>query len=160
MSTSNERDIMPRIRIGTLILLTVLVLGPVGMAKTVAPISQMCGEGGLMRADKMSLLTAGELFTIRVLPETGYFDGPPQNYIQIEWITIAEVLNEAITDSICFADAEADVGGLEDLDYDFSESSMSGSFLLETYRLGIGCFEMLLPHGVTEGGLLLVLGDR
>jgi hypothetical protein len=150
---------MPKIRIGTLILLTVLVLGSVGMAKTVAPISQMYGEGGYVRADKkVSLLTAGELFTIRVLPETGYFDGPPQNYIQIEWMTIAEVLNEAATDSICFA--ETDAGGLEVLDYDFSESSMSGSFLLEVYRLGIGCFVELLPQGVTEGGLLLVLEYR
>ena len=140
-------------------LLTVLVLGPVGMAKTAMPISQQqYGEGWDVRADeKIPLLTAGELFTIRILPETGYFDGPAQNYIQIEWITIAEVLNEATTDSICLA--EADASGLEDLGYDFSESSMSSSFLLEMYRLGIGCFEMLLPQGANEIGLLLVLGD-
>ena len=141
-------------------LLTVLVLGQVGIAKTVAPISQQqYGEGWDVRADeKMPLLTAGELFTIRVLPEIGCFDGPAQNCIQIEWITIAEVLNGATADSICLA--EADAGGLEDLVYDFSESSMSSSFLVEMYRLGIGCFEMLLPQGATKVGLLPVLGDR
>ncbi len=150
---------MPRIGIGTLMLLTVLVLGRVGMAKTVAPISQRYGEGGLVRADeKTPLLTAGELFTIHLLPEISYFDGPAQICIQIEWISIAEVLDEANNDSICLA--EADAGGLEDLGYDFSESSMSDSFLLEAYGLGIGCFEELLPQGTTEGGLLLVLGDR
>ena len=139
--------------------LTVLVLGQGVMAKTAAPISQMYGEGGLVRADeKMPLLTAGELFTISVLPETGCFDGPAQNCIQIEWISIAEVLDEANNDSSCLFDADAD--GLGDLDYDFSESSMSSSFLLEAYVLGIGYFEELLPAGANEGGLLLVLGDR
>ncbi len=140
-------------------LLTVLVLGRVGMAKTTAPISQRYSEGGDVRADeKTPLLTAGELFTIRILPEISYFDGPAQNYIQIEWISITEVLDETNNDNICLA--EADAGGLEELVYDFSESSRSGSFLLEVYRLGIGYFEMLLPQGATEGGLLLVLGDR
>jgi hypothetical protein len=150
---------MPRIGIGTLILLTVLVLGQSGMAKPAAPISQMYGEGGLVRADdeKMSLLTAGELFTIRVLPESGCFDGPAQNCIQIEWISIAEVLDEGNNDSSCLA--EADAGGLEELHCDFSESSISGSFLLEVYVLGIGCFETLPPQRATEGGLLLVLGE-
>lgn len=150
---------MPRIGIGTLILLTVLVLGQSGMAKTAAPISQMYSEGGDVCADeKTPLLMAGELFTIRVLPESGCFDGPAQNCIQIEWISIAEVLDEANNDSICLA--EADAGGLEELAYDFSESSISGSFLLEVYVLGIGCFETLPPQGTIEGGLLLVLGDR
>jgi hypothetical protein len=140
-------------------LLTVLVLGQGGMAKPAAPISQIYGEGGDVRADeKTPLLTAGELFTIRILPETGCFDGPAQNCIQIEWITITEILDEANNDSSCLF--EADAGGLEDLSYDFSESSMSASFLLEVYVLGIGCFETLLPQGTTEGGLLLVLGDR
>jgi hypothetical protein len=153
---------MPRIRIGTLILLTVLVLGQGGMAKPAAPISQQqYGEGGLVRADekiKMPLLTAGELFTIRILPETGCFDGPAQNCIQFEWISIVEVLDKANNDSSCLF--EADAGGLDDLGYDFSESSISVSFLLEAYGLGIGCLEELLGQGATEGGLLLVLGDR
>ena len=150
---------MPRIRIGTLMLLMVLVPGRVGMAKTIVPISQMYGEGREVRADeKTPLLTAGELFTIRILPEISYFDGPAQICIQIEWISIAEVLDEASNDSICLF--EADVGGFEDLGYDFSESSVSVSFLLEAYGLGIGCFEELLPQGATEGGLLLVLGDK
>ncbi len=150
---------MPRIRIGTLMLLTVLVLGQGGMAKPAAPISQkMYGEGWDVCTDeKTPLLTAGELFTIRILPEANCFDGPTQNCIQIEWISIAEVLDEGNNDSICLA--EADAGGLEELAYDFSESSISVSFLLEVYVLGIGCFEML-PQETTEGGLLLVLGDR
>jgi hypothetical protein len=137
----------------------VLVLGQGGMAKTIAPIPQkMYGEGGDVCADeKTPLLTAGELFTIRILPETGCFDGPAQNCIQIEWITITEILDDTNNDSVCLA--EADAGGLEELVYDFSESSMSGSFLLEVYVLGVGCFEML-PQEATEGGLLLVLGDR
>jgi len=55
---------MPRIGIGTLILLAALVLPRSGMAKTAAPISQMYGEGGDVCTDKKApLLTAGELFT-------------------------------------------------------------------------------------------------
>ena len=145
----HERVIMPRIGIGTLILLAALVLPRSGMAKTAAPISQMYGEGGDVCTDKKApLLTAGELFTISILPEVSCFDSPKQSYIQIEWISIAEVLDNATTDSGRLV--EADAGGFEELSCDFSESSMSGSFLLKAYGLGIGCFEKLPPQGTVD----------
>ena len=127
--------------------LAVLVLPRVVMAKTGAPVSQTCGEvvGACTDTGKESLLlTASELFTISILPETGCFDGPKQSYIQTEWISIAEVLDNATADSSCLT--EADTGGFEDTSFDFSESSMSGSFLLEVYSLGIGYFKAVLPE--------------
>jgi len=144
---------MPRTRIGigTLILLAALVLPRDGMAKTAAPISQMYGEGGDVCTDKdkkVLLLTAGELFTISILSEANCFDSPKQSYIQIEWISIAEVLNNATTDRGRLV--EADAGGFEELSCDFSGSSMSGSFLLKVYGLGIGCFEKLPPQGMVD----------
>ncbi len=142
---------MPRIGIGTLILLAALVLPRGGMAKSAAPISQMYGEGGDVCTDKKApLLTAGELelFTISILPEAGCFDSPKQSYIQIEWISIAEVLGNATADSGCLV--EADAGGFEELSCDFSGSSMSVLFLLKAYGLGIGCFEKLPPQGTVD----------
>jgi len=140
---------MPRIGIGILILLVSVVLPRSGIAKTAAPISQMYGEGGDVCTDKKApLLTAGELFTISILPEANCFDSPKQSYIQIEWISIAEVLDNATTDSGCLI--EADAGGFEELSCDFSGSSMSGSFLLKAYGLGIGCFEKPPPQGTVD----------
>jgi len=140
---------MPRIGIGTLILLAVLVLPRGGMAKTAAPISQMYGEGGDVCTDKKApLLTAGELFTISISSEAGCFDSPKQSCIQIEWISIAEVLDNATTDSGRLV--EADAGGFEELSCDFSGSSMSVLFLLKAHGLGIGCFEKLPPQGTVD----------
>lgn len=150
---------MPRIGIGTLILLAVLVLPRGGMAKTAAPISQMYGEGGEVCTDKKALLlTAGELFTISILPEASCFDSPKQSYIQIEWISIAEVLDNATTESGCLV--EADAGGFEELSCDFSGSSMSGSFLLKAYGLGIGCFEKLPPQRTVDMQPQLAFASR
>lgn len=150
---------MPRIGIGTLILLAVLVLPRSGMAKTAAPISQMYGEGGEVCTDKKALLlTAGELFTISILPEASCFDSPKQSYIQIEWISIAEVLDNGTTDSGCLV--EADAGGFEELSCDFSGSSMSGSFLLKAYGLGIGCFKKLPPQGTVDMQPQLAFASR
>ena len=126
--------------------LAVLVLPQVVMAKTGAPVSQNCGDvvDACTGASKETqLLTASELFSISILSKAGCFDGPKQSYIQTEWISIAEILDDATADSGCLT--EADTGGFEDTSFDFSESSMSGSFLLEVYSLGIGYFKAVLP---------------
>ena len=74
-----------------LILLAALAVPRCGMAKTVMPTSQMYDQSWDACAVKnVPLLTAGELFTIRVLPENDCFDSPEQTCIQTGWIGIAE----------------------------------------------------------------------
>lgn len=154
---------MPRIGVCTLILLAALVLPRGGMAKTASPISQMYGEGGQVCTDqKAAFLTAGELFTISILSEADCFDSPKQSLIQTEWISITAILDNATTDSGCLI--EADGGGFEELSCDFSGSGMSGSFLLEAYGFGIGCFKAPLPEwnvrGETAAGSLILVTMR
>jgi hypothetical protein len=118
------------------------------MAKNVMLISQMDDWDRETCAVKNApLLTAGELFTIRILPENKCFDSPEQTCIQTEWAGIADIAGILLGNSIacidCFADVE--VGISYELDCVFVESGASSSFLLDMYAFGIGQFETPLP---------------
>jgi hypothetical protein len=149
----HERVIMPRIGIGILLLLVSVVLPRGGMAKDTASISrqtQMFSDVDNVCSDKHApFLTAGELFTVRLLPETACFDGPAQNCIRVECISITEILdnttgksNHAVEIYTC---------DFEQLSFELSESSMIVLFLLATpYGPGVVFYETPLPLGRSE----------
>jgi len=139
---------MPRIEVGILILLVSVVLPGGGMAKDTASISQqtqMFSQVDNVCADKQApYLTAGELFTVRALPEIACFDSPAQSYIQIEWISISEILDDTTGKSN--HTIEMYPGDFEELCFALSEPSVTGLFLLVApHRLGIGYYETPLP---------------
>ena len=97
---------MPGKRIGLLIVLSAMGLPSLAGAKSVTSMShgtQIFSEFDNVCADKQGLwLRAEDLFIISVLPEISCFDSPEQSYINVEWIPIAEILNDT-SDKNCAA---------------------------------------------------------
>ena len=144
---------MPRIGVGLLILLVAVGLPGRGMAKSTVPNprgTQMFDECGNLCADNQGpWLTAGELFTAGVLPEISCFDSPVQNYITVEWISIAEILDDTSGKSRLVV--ELDPGEFEEVSFAPSESSIMYLFVMAPpYELMIGYYDMPLPEAAAR----------
>lgn len=141
---------MPRIGVGLLILLVAVGLPGRGMAKSTAPnprgTTQMFDECENPCADNQGpWLTAGELFTAGVLPGISCFDSPVQSYITVEWISIAEILDD--TSGKSRPAVELNPGEFEEVSFAPSESSIMDLFVMAPpYELMIGYCEMPLPE--------------
>lgn len=145
---------MPRIGICILLILSVVVLPGRGMATNSGSIfhqMQMFTERGKVGADEQGpYLSAGELFTISVLPEIACFDRPAQSYILVERITIAEILDD--TSGRGYSVVETEPGEFEDVSFVASEAGIMALFVMALpYQLATGYYETPLPEGTLGG---------
>ena len=138
---------MPRIGVGLIILLVAVGLPGRGIAKSTAMSrgTQIFGEVDNLCADEQRpWLTAGELFTVDILPEISFFDSPVQSNITAECISIAEILD--CTSGQSRPAVEPDQGEFEEVSFAPSELSIMDLFVMATpYELMIRYYEMPLP---------------
>jgi len=125
--------IMPGKRIGLLIiLLSAIGLPALVRAKSATSMShgtQMFSEFDNVCADKQGpWLRAEDLFIISVLPEISCFDSPEQSYINVEWISIAEILND--TSDKNSAAVEPNQGGFGEVSFAPSKFSIMALFVM------------------------------
>jgi hypothetical protein len=144
---------MPRIGVGLFILLVAVGLPGRGMAKSTASMSrgtQIFGEVDNLRADEQRpWLTAGELFTVDILPEISFFDSREQSYITVECIRIAEILDDAYGKSCPVI--EMYPCEFEKVSFAPSESSIMYLFVMAPpYELMTGYYKMPLPKSAAR----------
>lgn len=144
---------MPRIGVGLIILLVAVGLPGRGMAKSTASISrgtQMFDECENVCADEQGpWLTAGELFTISILPEISFFDSPLQSYTTAELISIAEILDDTSGKSRPVTEMEP--GEFEEVSFAPSDSSIMVLFVMAPpYELMTGYYKMPLPKSAAR----------
>jgi len=149
---------MPGKRIGLLIILLAMVLPGLVRAKSTISITrgtQMFSEFDNVCADKQGLwLTAEDLFTISVLPEISCFDSLVQNYINVEGITLADILDDTPCQNCPVF--EPAPGGFEEVSFAPSKFSITCLFVMATpYEPMTGYYEMPLPK---EAARLITFG--
>jgi hypothetical protein len=144
---------MPGLRICILALLVAVAQPGRSIAGGTASISRQiqvfCGSGEATAEKRGPLLTPGDLFTANSLPEITCFDSPPKSRICVEWISIADILDDSTGENnmgVLMDTGEFE--GLGDVCFALPAPGRSSLFLLVApYSLGIGYCKTPLPEG-------------